>query len=552
MRLGVERKAVVQSPLAHTKRRSQAEVPESVDVAIIGAGPGGLTAGAYLAKQGLRVAVFDAHYVAGGCATMFERGRGENKYNFDIGLHYIGDCGPDGMIPKLLAGVGIHLEYEAMDPDGFDEIVLPDLRFRIPADREIYEKRLISAFPHQVKGIKAYCRLLREVELMSSHMGAGGSKLKLLGAVALKGRMVFKYRNATIGQFFEDHIDDPNLRAILCGQNGDYGVRPSRASAMLHCGLANHYFKGAFYPRGGGQVLADRLSETIEDTGGAILLRKPVRGIVVEDGQAVGVSVEVKGGAIQTVRAKTVISNADLKQTLLELLPVGTLTDVQTEVVKGYEMAAAIFITCVGVSGDVADLGMGATNYWQFDTNDMEDFYDDVESGNLSPRCAYITSASLKDPHTAGHAPEGVTSLEIMTILSGNAAHWGIELDPKSSLKYRRNETYLAHKKQVEDNLINRLETLFPGIRDRIVFVESATPVTHARYTWAAGGSGYGLAATPEQFMGNRPGYRGPVPGLFLCGASTRAGHGIVGAMMSGYQAAKRAAYDHGVSVPRL
>jgi phytoene dehydrogenase-like protein len=82
--------------------------------------------------------------------------------------------------------------------------------------------------------------------------------------------------------------------------------------------------------------------------------------------------------------------------------------------------------------------------------------------------------------------------------------------------------------------------------------VESATPVTHTRYTWAASGSGYGIAATPEQFMDRRPGYRGPVPGLYLCGASTRAGHGIVGAMMSGYQAAKRAAREHNVELPKL
>jgi len=549
---GYEKRAEVQSPVKHTKRRSKADVPESVDVAIIGAGPGGLMAGAYLAKQGLQVAVFDAHYVAGGCATMFERGKGEDKYNFDIGLHYIGDCGPDGLIPKLLRGVDIQLEYESMDADGFDEIVLPDMRFRIPADRELYEQRLMEAFPHEAKGIKAYCRLLREVDFMSSRMDAGSSKLRLLSDVILRGRMVAKYRNATIGKVFEDHIQDPNLRAILMGQSGDYGVRPSRASAMLHCGISNHYFKGAFYPRGGGQIIADRISEFIEEKGGVVLLRKPVRSIVVEDGRATGVAVEVKKGDVRTVRAKTVISNADLKQTLLELLPEGTLNSKQTKVAENYEMAAAIFITCVGVKGDIRDLGMGVTNYWQFDTNNMEDFYDDVEAGKLTPRCAYITSASLKDPHTAGHAPDGVTSLEVMTILSGDSKHWGIDVDPRSSLKYRKSEAYLSNKKQVEDQLIDRLEDLFPGVKERIVFVESATPVTHARYTWASGGSGYGIAATPEQFMDKRPGYRGPIPGLFLCGASTRAGHGIVGAMMSGYQAARRAAKDHGVSIPRL
>ena len=184
---GTEHHATIQSPVAHTKRRSKAAVPDEVDVAIIGAGPGGLVSGAYLAKLGLSVAVFDAHYVAGGCATMFERGTKDARYNFDIGLHYIGDCGPNGAIPRLLRGVDIDLVYEPMDASGFDEIILPNRRFRIPVNREEYEQRLLEAFPNERKGIRTYCRLLREVELLGSLMGSGASKFQLIKDVVFKG-----------------------------------------------------------------------------------------------------------------------------------------------------------------------------------------------------------------------------------------------------------------------------------------------------------------------------------------------------------------------------
>ena len=64
--------------------------------------------------------------------------------------------------------------------------------------------------------------------------------------------------------------------------------------------------------------------------------------------------------------------------------------------------------------------------------------------------------------------------------------------------------------------------------------------IRDSRYTRASDGTVYGLAATPEQFFQNRPGYSGPIPGLYFAGASTRAGHGVVGSMMSGQRCARR------------
>ena len=91
--------SAVHLPTAQTKARVAAPVPERVDVAIVGAGLGGLMTAARLVRAGRSVALFDGHYVAGGCATMFARGPADRRVAFDIGLHYIGDCGPGGRIP---------------------------------------------------------------------------------------------------------------------------------------------------------------------------------------------------------------------------------------------------------------------------------------------------------------------------------------------------------------------------------------------------------------------------------------------------------------------
>ena len=147
----------------------------------------------------------------------------------------------------------------------------------------------------------------------------------------------------------------------------------------------------------------------------------------------------------------------------------------------------------------------------------------------------------MKDPeHALHHAPAGCSNVEVMTIVPGAASRWGIREDEVLSWGYRRNERYHQIKQAVEDNLVGRLDKLFPGTAARICYRESATPLSHSRFTRASDGSGYGLAATPEQFLDKRPGYRGPVDGLYLCGASTRAGHGVAGAMLGGFKAAQR------------
>lgn len=524
-------------PTRHSRRRARQALPEQVDVAIVGAGLGGLMAGARLAAAGHRVAVFDAHYVAGGCATQFQRRTDAGFFRFDVGLHYVGEVGPGRTITTLLDEVGAEVVWEELDPDGFDELVFPDGRFRVPASLDVYRDRLVDAFPREVRGIDRYVRFLREIDAMGRAQEAARGKMNFGFAwkALTEGRLVARWRNATIAEFLDTCTHDVRLRAILLGQHGDYGLPPSRVSAALHAGLAMHYFRGAFYPRGGGQAVADALADRIEALGGTVHLRRPIAKILVENGRAVGVRTEAtpKNDA-QDVRARVVISNADLRRTWLDLLGPEHLDAATLAQARGWEMGGAIFMTCVGVRGDLRDLGMRNANYWAFDTWDVERVYRDA--GERPPKLhgAYITSGSLKDASPEGHAPEGHHTVEVMTLVGGDASLWGATDDEARSWTYRRDGAYQELKSRLQEELMERLEAVVPGVGARAVLVESATPLSHTRFTRASDGTGYGLAATPAQFLDRRPGYRGPVRGLFQCGASTRAGHGIVGALRSG------------------
>ncbi len=523
---------VVREPTV-ARRRTHSPLPERVDVAVIGSGPGGLVAAANLAQRGLRVAVFEGHYTAGGCATQFARGPKRAQYHFDVGLHYVGDCGDDGQIPRILREVDVDIRFRPMDQDGFDTLVFPGLRFRIPADVALYRERLVTVFPHQRRAIDRYVKLLSAVMVAGRAMDRKPRLTEML-PLALAGLRIAPHRNATIGAVLDAcGATDAALRAVLLGQSGDYGLPPSRASAMLHLGLAGHYFRGAYYPEGGGQIIADKLAARIETLGSSIHLRHPIESVIIENGRATGVRVAPRAGdPARDVRADLVVSNADLKKTFLELVGPAHLPSGWVEKTEKYEMAAALFMTFLGVEGSIPE--MGATNYWQFDSFDVEGSYAD-RGAELTPRGCYVTSASQKDPaHAEHHAPRGISNVEVMTFAPGSLARFAVEERDVAAWDYRRNERYRAIKQRIEDDMVRRLEHLFPGTASRIVFRESATPVSQMRYTGASDGCGYGLAATPEQFFERRPGYRSPIAGLYLCGASTRAGHGIVGAMSSG------------------
>ena len=147
--------ATLSSEVATGQRRVHAEPPETADVAIVGCGSAGLVCGATLATRGYKVAMFDSHYVAGGCATQFSR---KGKYKFDVGLHYIGDCHEGGTFDRLLRSVGINdVEFVPMDQDGYDTLRFPGLEFKIPAGLDAYRARLIDHFPQEVLSSRFVC-----------------------------------------------------------------------------------------------------------------------------------------------------------------------------------------------------------------------------------------------------------------------------------------------------------------------------------------------------------------------------------------------------------
>ena len=132
---------------------------KSFDYVILGAGLGGLSAAACLARQGHEVAVLEKHYLPGGCCHTFDYG----EYSFCADVHYIYQCGPGQTIDRLLDYLDRDVPFNSLDPDCIDRVITPDVDFKIPLGWENLRTRLLATFPEERVAIDHYCDEIRQL-----------------------------------------------------------------------------------------------------------------------------------------------------------------------------------------------------------------------------------------------------------------------------------------------------------------------------------------------------------------------------------------------------
>ncbi|MGX7731540.1 phytoene desaturase family protein [Rhodococcus sp. 2H158] len=510
------------------------------DVIVIGAGPGGLTAAAYLAAAGRRVRVADARNQPGGHMSAFTH----DGYEFDIGLHYTSEA----PVRHALGPLGVDVTFREFDPAGMFRLLNGDRELAVPKGMDAFKATLYEAFPAERHTIDEF---LTTVELLTEELGriAERPHLRELPQLPWRLRGLLRYGRATAGGYLRHLHASPQLTTALLGwTTGSLAVAPSRLSLPVAARMIHTYLEGLSYPQGGSRVVSEGLAEVVRGHGGDVLLGTEVSRVLVDDGKVRGVrtqdaSLDTVPGPGREIFAPAVVSAVDIQQTYLSLLPPDCVPPRLLRRVRSYELALPLAVVYLILDRDLAAEGYPNATRLVTDTDDFDAEYAALRAGELPPSTsAGLWIASLADPENPRLCAPGQTNVQLIGPAPAQHTWWGITPGSGSTARYD------ARRRELRDRLVRSAERTVPGLADAIVHEETGTPVTDERFMRCTGGVSYGPAFTPSQTF-TRLGATGPVEGLFHAGAGVRPSHGLVGTLFGGVAAAAAVA---GVSVDDL
>jgi all-trans-retinol 13,14-reductase len=495
------------------------------DTIIIGSGIGGLACAAALAKYGHTVMVFEQHFIAGGLTSTFSR----KGFTWDVGIHYLGEVGPEGQARRILDWLSDSAIRMAPVGAVYDIIHFPDdfkIAFESPA--EALKHNLEEKFPQSSVEIKAFFSLLGKVAREFSTPFRLRVLPRLFAWIYSQwtaGR-IRRWWGRTIAEVLGETISDQKLRSVLTAQWGDHGGRPSVGSFAMHAMIMTHYLNGAYYPVGGARTFADSLIPVIKKAGGEVRIKSPVKEILMANGKAIGVML-VDGTQHY---AKRVISAIGTRDTVQQLLPTSVHDIAWAKEILSLKPSSSHLCLYLGFEGDIRKAGATSANHWVYETWDT-DAADWNDPAATDAPMLFVSFPSLKDPHHEAGEKQKHTG-EVVTWIN-----WELFSKWEKSSRGDRPEEYRELKRLIQDRMLAQFKRYFPEIASLITYHELSTPITMVHYVRRQQGASYGLDVTPRRFLSRSLRMRTPIRGLYLAGQDVVT-PGITGAMMGGVLAA--------------
>ena len=525
-----------------------------IDVLIIGAGHNGLTCAAYLGMAGLRVKVVERRHVVGGAAVTQEFHPG---FRNSVAAYTVSLLNPKIISDLELRKHGLQIvERKAQNflptPDG-SYLLTGEGRTRASLEKlSPRDAERLDAFTLELERIADVLRqfVLRAPPNLVQGFGLNGiseainalGTANVLRALSMdQQRLLLDLFTASAGEMLDDIFESDLIKALFGFDAivGNYASPYAAGSAyvMLHHAFGEVNGKKGVWGHaiGGMGAITQAMAAAARSHGVEIELDNGVREVLVEGDRVVGVILD--NG--ESLRAKYVASNVNLKLLYTKLIPEGVLAQPFRDRIGKWRNGSGTFRMNVALSALPSFTALPGTG-------------DHLTAGIiLAPSLGYMDRAWL-DAKQHGWSRKPVVELLIPSTLDGSLSPPGQHV---ASLFCQHVAPVLpdgaswdAHRDEVADLMIATVDNYARGFAQSVLGRQILTPLDLERDFGLLGGDIFHGALSLNQLFSARPmlgfaDYRGPLRGLYHCGSGAHPGGGVTGA--PGHNAAKAILRDH-------
>lgn len=509
------------------------------DVVIIGAGPNGLMAGAYLAKAGAKVAVVERRYeVGGGLATeeiLFPCYYSNMHAIYHMMVDYMPALQDFDLNRHALTWIKPNLQMAMVFGDGSSLLLTKMIEDTCDSILKFSHKDAKAFGKHMA----VWRKMMDDIVGPATYLPPKPSLDLIVGMQRTDiGRELLELNEKSPMQIMKESFEDDRVRAMMLYATCMWGLDPNETGVGLFVPLLLTRAMDKAYCLGGSHKLAGAFSREIIRNGGMILEASEANKIMMQNGNVTGVDT-VEG---RTLHAKVVLSSLDPHTTFFDLVGKDKLPGMMKETIENWKYDKWSYFTTHVVSKEMPKYkcddpwaSESLMTVFGFDSSeDVVNHWTNVMKGKLGDKFGgHATCESFWDPHLVRkpgaqvsffqmHAPYGIEGgweKKGPELEAGILAQWA-----RVAPNMKKENIVLTLSESPED-----IEIRFPNMR--------------------RGGIKQG-DYTPMQIGFNRPNIecsssKTPIEGLYLCGACTYPGGMVTGG--PGYVAANKVAEDMGL-----
>jgi phytoene dehydrogenase-like protein len=511
---------------------------------MIGGGHNGLVTAFYLAKAGFKPLILERCPQVGGAAITDEFHPG---FRCSTLAHTAGPIRPDVVHDMQLEKHGAkfltpEICVTALSPDGRALSLYQDEK-NSAQSIAAFSRKDATKYSEVAKSLNKISTVIAEALATTppdiDHPTSGDlwSMLKTGRALRNLGKRdmyrVLRWGPMAVADLVAEYFETELLRAVIAAR-GIFGTflgpwsAGSALQLLIRAAGDPHPAGSAFFVAGGTGALTQAMASAAQAAGAEIRTSADVIEIRVKEGAATGVLL----GSGEEISAKSVISNADPKRTLLKLTDPTHLSPDFVQKLQHYRGNGTVAKVNLALSAlpnfttlkNEASAALKGRIHIGPEIDYLERAFDESKYGNFS-RQPYLeaTIPSLTDPTLA---PEGK---HVMSIYMQYAP-------------YKLKGDWEDQRKALGQTVVETLAQYAPNLPELILHHQIITPLDLEETYGLTGGQIFHGDLALDQFFTMRPlldwaRYCTPIENLYLCGSGTHPGAGLTGG--SGANAAR-------------